>query len=272
MSASRENAPLVELVAELRWNPSVEPSEQMTGGPSLTFIAAHSSAPESFFMRFAGLAHSLGHTDQERVVPLGFPMLAHQTVHRFKRQEEGSVRSLYQVGPGIFSANAVPPYESWHKKFEQVVHQGVEALLKSRPEAEADAIFTGLSLRYIDAFNASHTGGRDIESFLKDVFKISVDVPHAWSQHLYPESKIKPMIQLQIPMKDGFVMQVGIGEGIVNSQPAILLDTSVSATLPVPAKLDAVMTSFNLAHDAIAATFEELIQPIEHLIPKKPEV
>ena len=272
MSAQRENAPLVEVIAELRWEPAPEAGMQVAGGPvGPTFIAMHSSESDAFFSRFASIARSLAHAEQERVVPPGYLALPYQPVYRFKHSEEGSVRTLYQIGPGLFSANAVPPYESWEERFEQVIRSGVEGLLQSRSKSEIARPFTGLSLRYIDAFTAIHTEGRDIGRFMEEVFKITVNAPMALTRHLKSDSTIKSMVQLQIPMHDGFVMGVSVGEGIANFQQAILMDTSVASALPVQANVSAVMERFARAHEAIGTTFRELVQPIDHLMPEKVE-
>jgi uncharacterized protein (TIGR04255 family) len=271
VSSPRENAPLVELIAELRWTPATLTDAQIGDsriGP--TFITAHTNAFEEFFMRFGGEAHILSHTETERLVPGGFPIIAHQPVYRFKRSESGETRSLYQIGAGLFSANAVPPYKSW-TTFEPVVKSGVEALLRSRCKEEKNSSFTAISLRYIDAFGPSHTGGRDVGNFLAEVLGMQVTIPVALSQHLQSDAVAKPMVQLQIPMQNGLVMNIAVGEGAANSQPAIIMDTSVSTTLTVEANIEAVMAYYELAHDAIASSFSQLVRPIDHLMPIKAE-
>lgn len=269
MSASRENAPLVEIIAEMRWDsaPSAETHIGMGLGPTLI---SNTSAIEGFFMRMGAAAQALSHSETERLVPGGFPIIMHQPIYRFRRSEAGQPQTLYQVGPGLFSANAVPPYESWNS-FRPIVRAGVEALLKNRNADEATSPFNAMSLRYIDAFTSHHTQGMDVGRFITEILGIQVSVPSALSRHIRPDSTIKPMIQLHIPMNDGLVMSVGIGEGMVNSQPAIMMDTSVSTTLQVPATVEAAMAVFELAHEAIDASFTEMIKPINHLMPTKAE-
>lgn len=269
MTTSRENAPLVELIAELRWDPAIRTDEQIrTAGLGPTFVATQTNALDEFFMRFGAAIHGKGYTETERLVPSGFPIIGHQPVYRFKDKQVGATQSLYQVGAGMFSANAVPPYESW-EGFEPVVRKGVEVLLSARSRDEADRPFSATNLRYLDAFRPLHTQGRDVATFLKEVLGISITIPHALSQHLRPGGMMKPLVQLQIPMMDGMLMSVGIGEGAVNREPVIMMDTSVSTTLPVAPAIEAVMKVLNLAHDAIHASFSGLVKPIEHLMPLK---
>ncbi|WP_185597938.1 TIGR04255 family protein [Burkholderia cepacia] len=270
MSTSRENAPLVELVAELRWESAIAIKPPVIGGAGPAFVATNTSALDGFFMRFGGAASNLSYTESERLIPVGFPILAHQAVYRFKHNESGETRSLYQIGSGLFSANAIPPYKSW-TSFEPVVRNGVEALLKSRDPSEASQPFTAVSLRYIDAFGPQHTEGRDVMRFLTEVLGIGITVPPALSRHLRADTPIKPVLQLQIPMAEGMVMSVAIGEGVANGQQALMMDTSVATTLPVPANLEVVMGLFKRAHDTISESFTQLVKPIDHVMPVKAE-
>lgn len=268
MNSHRENAPLVELVAELRWEPTtgtpLQPLAQTGSFPNLDF---NLTGMDQFYLRFGVAVQKEGYTELVRLVPPGIPFLIkHQIAFRFNKLEpEGKPKSLYQLGPGVFTANAVPPYESW-SQFAPVVKQGVEALLQSRPETERDLPFTLLTLRYIDAFNDSHTSGMDDMSFLKTL-GVDITIPESLAKHLRPEAKVKPAVQLQIPMGDGLLMTFNYGFGNANGKDAILMDTTINTTLGVRADLDAVMDAFGVAHEAISTTFKEMVKPIDHLIP-----
>ena len=268
MSEPRENAPLVELIAELRWSP--DPSQMvfpqvMGGQPGPQLITGN--AQEGFFLRFGNEAHRLQHLDTERLMPGGFPATLHQPVYRFRqRTPQGQTTTLYQVGPGLFSANAVPPYESW-STFEPVVRNGVQALIASRDRSEIEVPFSAISLRYIDAFTPYHTEGRDVRSFLQDVLGVSIQIPEGLTQHLRTGETIRPVLQLQIPMQDGYVMNVAFGEGVANDIPAVMMDATISTTFPITASLDAVMQVFAQEHAAIDSSFTSLIARISHLMP-----
>lgn len=267
LSASRQNSPLVELVAEMRWLPPSPPAAPQQFGAGVTFLASGPSKVDEFFMQFGAKASNLGYTEVERLGMSGFPLVMHQPVFRFKKPSESEDGSLFQVGPGLFTANAVPPYESW-ERFGPLVEEGVIAMLATRPREERDAQFLGASLRYIDAFTSHHTGGRDVMTFLKEVFQIEIAIPKAVTRHLREGSGVLPMLQLQVPMSNGLQMNMAIGEGTTQLGPAIMMDTSVSTGVLTPTK-EAVMTALNLAHDAIRESFEALIQPIHHLMPRK---
>ncbi len=271
MSESVENAPLVELIAEVRWEPGY-PQSVASGAPLGMAPSFLMPGPEleEFFMRFGGSMIAAGYSETERLVPGNFPLMMHQPVYRFKTKEEHSTKSLYQTGPGLFSANAVPPYESWDT-FGPVVRKGLEILIASRTAKEADLPFTATNLRYIDAFGEKLTQGRSVNDFVRDVLGIKIDLPKGLSQHLTAGGKPKPSVQFQIPMANGVLLSLGVGEGIANGQTAIMMDTSVATTMQVEPSVAAVMKSFDDAHKAIDSTFRALIEPIKHLMPTKKE-
>jgi uncharacterized protein (TIGR04255 family) len=270
VSTPLENAPLIELIAEVRWGaaPLQGSSPIQANGRGPTFITAPTNQLDEFFMRFGGAIHSAGYSETERLVPPGFPFMEHQAVYRFRSRNESGTKSLYQVGPGLFSANAVPPYESW-SHFEPIVRKGVEAVIGARPQSEKDAPFLATNLRYIDAFGEALTGGRDIATFAEEVLGIQVSLPKAITQHLVQGGVPNPVLHFQIPMANGALMTVGIGQGLTYGKPAIMMDTSVSSTIEITPNVESVMAAFNSAHTAIHQTFEPLMKPIAHLMPPK---
>jgi len=261
-----ENPPLVELIAELRWSPLPQGASQTVepGNIAASFITANTSPLEEFFMRFGGAVQQLGFTGIERLIPAAFPMVTFQPVFRF-RPPKTDTAVLYQVGAGIFSANAIPPYKTW-KKFAPVVEQGVVTLLSTRSEAERETPFTGASLRYIDAFASKHAKGLEIAEFVQQVLRIGVSLPVALTKRIAAGRKHKIFLQLQLPMLDGMIMSIGIGEGIANKQTSILMDTTVATTTPIPPTKQAVMDCMNTAHDAIHDMFVEITEPIRDLM------
>jgi len=269
MSESVENAPVIEVIAELRWRSSVVP-EKLLNAPGPNMIPPHlAGSTHEFFGRLTDRVRGLGYTSVTRLVPEPFPMLMHQPVLRFDAPEDRRARSLYQVGPGLFSANAVPPYDSWSSAFSQTVASGVEALLATRDPAERGAPFEGVTLRYLDAFGPRLTEGRDSLAFTREVLGISVDLPLALTQHLQDGAAWKPFLQFQLPVGVGQVLSVAIGDGFANDHPAVLMDWSLTCSAPVKPELGEVMNVLNHAHDLIYKSWKEMMKPISHLMPKK---
>lgn len=269
MSESVENAPVIEVIAELRWSPRALP-EGMLAGPGPKIIPPPmAGSTNEFFGRFSERVRGLGYTTSTRLVPEPFPLLVHQPVLRFDAPGGERSKSLYQVGPGLFSANAVPPYDSWGSSFSRTVSSGVEALLATRDPAETDTPFEGATLRYLDAFGPLLTGGRDSLAFSREVLGISVDLPRALTQHLQEGSSWKPFLQFHVPVAPGMLLAVAVGDGLANDEPTVLMDWALSCSAPIKPDAREVMSAFHTAHDIIYKSWKEMMAPIAHLMPKK---
>lgn len=260
--------PLVEVIAELRWN-TTSPTISFPSGNENTnlhqFVQMDDGDVETFIMRFGGFAHVLGFSQAERLVPAGFPAIAHQPIYRFRSANKPTTNSLYQIGMGLFTANATTSYDSWNV-FSATIKEGVEALLKSRSDLEKDALFNVISLRYINAFDHELTDGRDITTFLEDVFKLRINLPSAISKNMIDGGKFTPMLQLRLPMNNGVLMDFSVGEGISNNELVVAMDTTVVTTTPVVANVAAVMDALQSAHDVIHEMFYALTAPMSDLI------
>jgi hypothetical protein len=91
-------------------------------------------------------------------------------------------------------------------------------------------------------------------------------LPKGLVKHLAEHETYKPSIQIQIPMPAGMIMSLAIGEGIISNNPSIIMDTTVSSTIPIAANLEAVMAAMNLARNSIHDVFFEITGPIKALM------
>lgn len=253
MADRYKNAPLVELVAEVRWGTGgVVGAPPQGAGPVMVATGQY----EEFFMRFGSRLGTLGYDRIERLVPPGFPTLPFQTIYRFRKteQEQGQGTTLYQVGAGVFSANITPPYHSW-KQFRPVVEKGIELLLETRNAAEQNVPFDISNLRYINAFGDKFTKGLSVAKFVQEVLGFKIELPIAVRNEASPNSEIKPLFQLSIPLKIQQQMSLFLTEGIVHGLPAIVMDLTVTNDTSIkPIKGD-VMTSFDMARQVIHNVF-----------------
>jgi uncharacterized protein (TIGR04255 family) len=198
----------------------------------------------------------------ERLVPVGYPLIANQAAHRFRPAAIAPQSALYQVGPGIFTANALPPYKAW-QEFVPIIEEGVRALLESRVDIEKELPFSYVGLRYIDAFNRQHTGDRSVADFMCDVLGIDVKIPQVITKYTAEGAQVKPALQLQIPMEEGMVMNLSVAEGMLNGELVVLMDTTVATTALVPSSLEAIMDTLASAHDIIHDVFFGLTEKIK---------
>lgn len=262
MPLTFNKAPLVEIVAELRWNQSITVAPAKPGAVAGTqaLIIGNSNKVEEFFMRFGGACYQAGFQQTERLVPSGFALIPGQAIYRYKKGD-ANASELLQVGAGIFSANAIPPYKSW-TEFAPVVEQGIEALLKARDQSEQEIPFSSVSLRYIDAFGPELLAGREMSAFVTDVLGFSINLPSS-VKALTPDGlTATSFIQIKLPVYKGLVVSISIGEGLVNNAPAVIMDTIVVANTEVAPTLKAAMDALNAARAVIHTMFMEMTKPL----------
>ena len=271
MPTTFKNAPLVELIAELRWNP---PMGDSAGQQAAAGIAVHldtSGQYETLYMQFGAIVATRGFNRFERVVPPGFPAIGYSPVYRYRKGTSEAGGALYQLGVGIFTANITPPYNSW-EAFRPIVQEGVESLLDAlerTPGMNKD--FHGLSLRYIDAFKENLTGGRTANSFLPDVLQVRLSLPGALTRACTDMAGVKPTLQLQIPIQLG-TMHLNLGDGKVAGEDAIIMDTIARSTRQLSSSnVKTIMAEFDAAHDVVHQVFFDLTAGLHKMMgPQNP--
>ena len=260
MTVTFKKAPLVEMIAELRWG------EAQPVQPNVPTIMHGMGADlDQFFMSFGGEVYQHGFRRAERLVPPGFPVFPFQPVYRYRRESSDDTAVLFQVGSGLFSANAMPPYRSW-KNVSPTVKTGVDSLLKVRLTGEKDKTFSLLSLRYINAFGPELTEGRSIAPFMREILGFELGFPQVIVEQVDPGSSITPQIQFKVPLVGGASLAFLVGEGAINNEPKIIVDMTVTNTQPIFPDADAIMAAFTTARDVIHHVFLRLIKPIETLL------
>lgn len=262
MNERFNNPPLVELVAELRWKdlstPALPPGFPIGfpfGGNQQTFDAQ--------LAEMTGAMTAIGYGQSERLIPQGFPAPPEAPVVRFRysgsseRDRDHLPSTLFQLGGGIFTINAVKPYKSWDD-FKPVVEHGVAILLKTQ-KAPVDGY--SLILRYVDAFRKDLTGELSHLQFLKQVFGFGVDVPPVLLKHA--GERTVNMVQAQVVVPLGFgSLQLQMVEGEIEGGPAYILENVVSIDGLVGADVGAILESFSRARDVIHDVFVNLSAPL----------
>jgi uncharacterized protein (TIGR04255 family) len=257
MTITFKDPPLAEIVAELRWRPA-EMLNAAAGFPMPVF--ANVAAPyEEAFMRFITKVAPEGFETFERLIPPGGFLIPHQPAVRIKPKIGTPGSTIYQLGPNVFTANALPPYESWDK-FNPVVRRGVIALFETRSQAEKD-LEVVVILRYINAFGETLTGGLPAAEFLSTVMGIETKLPDAITRHRAQGKLIEPAFKLSVPLTFG-TMDITIGKGVVQQAAALVMDTAITFERPIAPDVDVVMTAFSKARDVIHDSFVRLTKPI----------
>lgn len=260
MTLSFAKAPLVEIVAELRWVPA-QLLKIPEGQPQIP-VPLMDSKLEEFFMRAGQEFSKLGFDVNERLVPPGFVALLNQPVVRFSKSP-GRSPILYQVGPGIFSTHGLPPYRSW-EYFAPEVERGVDSLLRARDPRERG--FLRASLRYIDAFNQGLRGSKSEIEFIRDVLGITIELPANIVDLVERGGAPQLGMQMVMPVTGGMAMNINLQEGSVNNIQALIMDTTVSRDGELAPAAREIMRVFNDAHRVIHKAFFEMTKPIHDLM------
>ncbi len=265
-----ENPPIIELIVEIRWQYR-PPTEAAGASGNSTLAVGHfgiATSQEEFFMRFnREISRDSSGFQVERLVPQGFPLLPSQPVYRFREpSSDAAWKRLYQLGPGIFSAHALPPnYQSW-EQFRPFVRAGVLALVKSRNEFERKDGFSTVILRYLDAFDSKLTGNRTARGFCEDVLGFRVQPPAVLVKHAKDIADVVPTIQLAVPLKTGENLYVTVSPTDTSGDRKILMDTMVATNSPVKAgdteTVDAIMESLDRCHVLTNDIFESVTDKI----------
>ena len=264
---SFENAPLVEIVAELRWAPAdLALAPQPAGGPAIAIAASQPASLDQLFNTFGGEIYQRDFKRVERLVPQGFPVLLHHPIFRFRKDDKDS--ALFQIGLGLFSANGLQPYRSW-REFRPLVELGVAALLTARVQADQQMPFSLHSLRYIDAFGADLLGGQSIAKFLSDTLDVSIDLPDPIEDLIDNRDSVKSQLQLIIPIKGSKkTMELSLGEGTLATAPTtprLLMQMTITEQT-VAADATQILDAFDSSRMIIHDTFVRMTEKIHPLM------
>jgi uncharacterized protein (TIGR04255 family) len=218
-------------------------------------------APATAFAdEFSRLTKEAGFGSYERLLPEAFPLelIAGRPVMRFRRKPNGW--PLFQIGPGLFTANIVPRYEGW-RAFKRVLTNGLEGLFEAYPLSERYLKITRVELRYIDGFTDKH-GYSDPNDFLSRNLQISVKVPEllleefAVSQNAY-FTNIETFIELKKPELSTGILK--FSRGTKDGRDALIGELMVRREQGIQnEKKDFLSIWFDEAHYALRSWFDIL--------------
>lgn len=254
------NPPLIELIAELRWIPGAIALPPVPVPGAMVQLPILPDHVEQTLGSFINQIAAQGFGMSERIIPGSFPLVPFSVVYRVRKRGPEDKKFLYQIGPGIFSANALPPYRDW-ETFKPIVQQGVQALLESRHAAERGD-FTVVSLRYLDLFSDEFSGGKPSFAFLNEILGIKIALPEGLVEQAGDMSAARSGLQLSMPLRTGHKMNLNIQDGTAAGKSGILMVTEVMSAEPIAANLEAVMGTLEDAHSSIRTTFLSLTERI----------
>jgi uncharacterized protein (TIGR04255 family) len=244
------NAPLVEVIAEVRW-------------PTIGLGALPGAALDPHFevtaQELTGVARQLGYVHVETLVPNEVPreLLAGQPVFRFRKQP--GKWPLFQLGPGIFSVNIVPPYGGW-SAFRPDLEAAIGALLSAYPAPTKLFKPNHVSLRYMDAFTVAH-GRVSAADFVKSGLSIDLKMPPRFQKDLKlgeaASISVETIYDLASPVTGK--LQLKILPGTKDGREATVMELTVGCDgSGVTTDKDGFMLWFDSAHQFLRETFEAI--------------
>jgi len=248
-----DNPPLAEVIAEIHWE--LVPLMSMPGGgvdPSF----------EPFSRSIKTILADSGYTHIERMIPDQVPLefLAHKVVSRFRTG--ANTWPLFQIGPGLLTANIVPPYEGW-RSFVPTLKLGFEALHRAYPSASTHLRIKRMELRYIDAFTKVH-GMEHQGDFIRSTLKLGTDLPDGIRRHAanVPDPILQTgqtRMRLQAPSDS--IGAVAYETGTAGNQPAVVLTFTVvkELTAGLTTSPEAMLAWFDAAHEVVREWFDALL-------------
>lgn len=255
--------PLIEIAAEVRWDiPGAQGMPPQFAGTPMP--VPDTSVHEMHFMNFAGKAGARGFGLVERVIPAGFPLFAHQVAFRYRNTTGVEGAPIFQIGPGVFSINIVPPYKSW-EGFLPYIDLGLTLLLESRSPENQNQQFTGVRLRYLDAFGEHLRQGKSIVKFLAENLGMKLELPPSITKYSTGQDDIKPAFSIVVPMQMG-TMELKVGEGWVRNALSVIVDTTVICNGPLGPDKAGILSVLNAAHDVIHESFVGMTGTLHQLM------
>jgi uncharacterized protein (TIGR04255 family) len=185
------NPPLVEVIAEVRWK--LQPLQSLPNAA----IDPHFSALAS---DLTSLLAAEGFQVVETLVPAEVPieLLPNRVVKRFRQAADRW--PVFQVGPGVFTVNVVPPYKGW-AEFRTILAHGVDLLFKSYPLPEKYLTVSETRLKYVDAFSTKHTYV-ELLPFIRDHFSIQIDLPDEIIESATEQKAITLSSTISFPLRE----------------------------------------------------------------------
>lgn len=248
-----ENAPLVEVIAELRWH--LLPIESM---PGAEIDPIYDRALPKVRDALAGMG--LKHVDQ--LVPEHVPQEMIAGLPAFRFRPAANRWPLVQLGPGVMTVNVTPPYEGWGE-FAVTLEGAIRAVDATFSFGEQFSRIKSLELRYLDAFTAKHGLGDHIE-FIRDDLSLTIQPPDALIGALKePDANVYPGVNLQFPVRGRPYdqMLLSASRGARDGREALIYDLRVRHHTPehVLERGEDVIKWMHDAHRILNIAFERTI-------------
>lgn len=213
------NAPLVEVVFELRWR---------LHGENAPFLSDPGILP--LIKTFAERIADSGYTAVQELGRVEEMIGAAGIARRYRKSAEQAF-PIMQVGPGMFASNDGPAYD-W-SRFRAQVLQGVEVLLDSYPLLPGYALTPqSLELRYIDFFDESVLDTAVFKEFVNQGTNMGIKPPPFLEDgtRFHPRLASRVIFNAKPILWPDSVFIVDFGTVVRDGQEAVRLESKVLTT------------------------------------------
>lgn len=235
------NPPLIEVISEVWWK-----TTRIEAIPGASIDPHFLVFRDEFFKRMKKNTFER----RERVVPQAVPIELTSGTPIFRFRKGPNKWPLYQIGPGLFTANIVPPYGGW-KEFKKFLDQGITYLYQSYPLSKDYLDISRLELRYMDGFQSNNGPITNYSEFVRDHLGIDLKLPKP-SDGKIASPRLIGQIEVSLPNLQGSQGIISVRPGQVKKKDAILMELVVRRN-KFSKKIEKreIVTWFNKAHQVL---------------------
>ena len=248
-----EKAPLVEVIAEVHWA-----LKKLDSAPPDARIDPYY---ELFRDEFVEACRAEGFEHSQELMPSIVPLELTADQPRVRIRAKPDSWPLMQIGPGLMTANIVPPYKGW-AAFEPFLAASIDRLFTSYPIASKTLQIERLHLRYVDGFDKSF-GLDDYPAFAFSKLGIGPMLPEAFiAEHVQETSQSSFIVESRFQNKspEGAAGNIKLSPGRINGQDAAVLELQCESRYPDKSATDIgfIKKWFNEAHQTLRSQFENI--------------
>ena len=232
------NAPLQEVIFELRWKLDFDPGSQSPTDKDFQFAFANFSALSSNKLKHKVILKPSAAPDI---------LFLNRPVYQFWAAE--NQYPVFQLGPGVFTVNETEKNYEW-KNFRSLILEGVDWLNKAYSN-KLD--FSVVELRYIDAIEVNDDNQKDLIKFIADNLQIEIGNKNV-------DAKLNDIqLHQRFKIDDENYLSLLIANGIknINQVKAIILQTSFNKTSNISS--ENLIPWIDTAHDTCSSLFKKMI-------------
>ena len=238
--------PLIEVISEVRWETT--PVASIPGAS----IDPHFLL---FNKNFSARLRETGFEYSKRIIPEEIPieLTSGNPIYRFRKAK--NTWPLYQIGPGLFTANIVPPYAGW-KEYKKFLDQGLNNLYSSYPMPKDYLRINKLELRYMDGFQAQHGPIKRYPAFLEEHLGIVLRLPKLPEENAVVASLIGEIV-IPLPKVDNSHGIISIRPGQIKKNDSIIMEFIIRKDkFPNNLQKQDIVSWFDKAHTLLHKWFD----------------